>query len=126
MMTTVKIILIVLAALLAVLGGAAIYACNYAINRPKKKGEESKADFPRVTVFGKQAENCEKFLNKGSKLAIEGRLQSGSYEKNGSKVYTMDVVAIRIEFLDSKTETTKKEVDRVPDDFAAIEDDIPF
>lgn len=92
-----------------------------AVNRDKDH-----TDYIPVIIFGKQAENCEKFLNKGSKLAIEGRLQSGSYEKNGSKVYTLDVVAIRIEFLDSKTETTKKEVDRVPDDFAAIEDDIPF
>lgn len=99
----------------------AVARVSVAVNRDKDH-----TDYIPVIIFGKQAENCEKFLNKGSKLAIEGRLQSGSYEKNGSKVYTMDVVAIRIEFLDSKTETTKKEVDRVPDDFAALEDDIPF
>ena len=74
--------------------------CNFnvAIDRiPKDKG----ADFPGIKVFGKQAENCEKYLKKGRLVAIQGRLQTGSYtDKNGNTVYTTDVAANRVEFVD--------------------------
>lgn len=79
----------------------AVATFSVAIDRPTRQGQEKKADFPRVTVFGKQAENCEKYLAKGLKVAIEGRLQTGSYQnKNGDTVYTTDVVANRVEFLE--------------------------
>lgn len=78
----------------------AIASFSIAINRPPKKdGTEGGADFPRVTVFGKQAENCERFLHRGSKVGIVGKIQTGSYEKDGQKVYTTDIVADRVEFL---------------------------
>lgn len=78
----------------------AIASFSIAINRPPKKdGTEGGADFPRVTVFGKQAENCERFLHKGSKVGIVGKIQTGSYEKDGQRVYTTDIVADRVEFL---------------------------
>lgn len=72
-----------------------------AIDRPTRQGEEKKADFPRITVFGKQAETCEKYLVKGRKVAVEGRIQTGSYQnKDGNTVYTTDVIANRVEFLE--------------------------
>ena len=75
----------------------AVARFTIAINRMKKDGG---ADFPNIVVFGKQAENCEKYLRKGSKVGIEGRIQTGSYEKDdGTRVYTTDVVAERVEFL---------------------------
>lgn len=77
--------------------------CNFtiAIDRPTKQGEEKKTDFPRITVFGKQAENCEKYLKKGRLVGIQGRLATGSYQdKNGNTVYTTDVNADRVEFLE--------------------------
>ena len=78
----------------------AIASFSIAINRPPKKdGSEGGADFPRVTVFGKQAENCERFLHRGSKVGIVGKIQTGSYEKDGQRVYTTDIVADRVEFL---------------------------
>ena len=78
----------------------AIASFSIAINRPPKKdGTEGGADFPRVTVFGKQAENCERFLRRGSKVGIVGKIQTGSYEKDGQRVYTTDIVADRVEFL---------------------------
>lgn len=78
----------------------AIASFSIAINRPPKKdGTEGGADFPRVTVFGKQAENCERFLHRGSKVGIVGKIQTGSYEKDGQRVYTTDIVADRVEFL---------------------------
>ena len=78
----------------------AIASFSIAINRPPKKdGTEGGADFPRITVFGKQAENVERFLHKGSKVGIVGKIQTGSYEKDGQRVYTTDIVADRVEFL---------------------------
>lgn len=77
--------------------------CNFtiAIDRPTKQGEEKKTDYPRVTVFGKQAENCDRFLKKGRLVGVQGRLTTGSYQdKNGNTVYTTDVNADRVEFLE--------------------------
>ena len=73
-----------------------------AIDRPQRQdGGEKQTDFPRITVFGRQAETCEKYLKKGRMVAIQGRIQTGSYtNKNGDTVYTTDVVANRVEFID--------------------------
>ena len=59
---------------------------------------ESGCSIP-VVVFNKQAENCDRYLAKGRKVAIHGRIQTGSYEKDGRTVYTTDVVANNVEFL---------------------------
>lgn len=83
----------------------AIAKFTVAINRPQRSGEEAGADFIRVTAFGKQAELVERYLTKGRKVAVEGRIQTGSYDgKDGQKVYTTDVVANRVEFLSSRNE----------------------
>ena len=66
-----------------------------AVNRTKEG-----ADFIRIIVFGKQAENCDRYLSKGRQCAVHGRIQTGSYEnRNGDTVYTTDVIADRVEFL---------------------------
>ena len=63
----------------------AVATFSVAIDRPTRAGGERQTDFPRVTVFGKQAENCEKYLAKGRRVAVEGRIQTGSYQnKNGT------------------------------------------
>ena len=81
----------------------AVASFTIAIDRPPRKDGEKQADFPRITVFGAQAENCEKYLKKGTKIALSGRIQTGSYtNKDGQKVYTTDVVAEEIEFCESK------------------------
>ena len=78
----------------------AVATFTLAIDRPFRSNGEKQTDFPRVTVFGKQAETCEKYLSKGRMVAVNGRLQTGSYQnKNGDTVYTTDVVADRVEFL---------------------------
>lgn len=62
-------------------------------------------DFPRVTVFGKTAENCNQYLEKGSLVAVSGHIRTGSYEnEEGDKVYTMEVVGERVKFLSWKDE----------------------
>lgn len=98
-------------------GQMAISKFTLAIDRGKEKG----ADFPRVTVFGKQAENLEKYLHKGDRAAVQGRLQTGSYKnKDGETVYTTDVIADRVEYLSEKKKDAQQE------DFSAIEEDVPF
>lgn len=64
-------------------------------------GDKQKTSFISIVCFGRIAENCERFLDKGSKVAVNGKLQTGSYEKDGRKVYTTDVIADTIEFLSS-------------------------
>lgn len=79
----------------------AVATFTIAIDRPTKAGEDKQTDFPRITVFGRQAETCEKYLKQGRMVAIQGRIQTGSYtNKNGDTVYTTDVVANRVEFID--------------------------
>ncbi|MDD5987369.1 MAG: single-stranded DNA-binding protein [Eubacteriales bacterium] len=78
----------------------AVARFSVAIDRPPRQDGTREADFPNVVVFGRQAENCERYLSKGRMVAIIGRLQTGSYvNKNGDKVYTTEVVANRVEFL---------------------------
>lgn len=78
----------------------AIATFSIAIDRPPRKDGTKETDFPRITVFGRQAENCEKYLKKGRLVGITGRIQTGSYEKDGQTHYTTDVVADRVEFLE--------------------------
>jgi single-strand DNA-binding protein len=79
----------------------AIASFSLAIDRPVAAGKEKQADFPRVTVFGKQAETCERYLAKGRMVAVQGRIRTGSYKnREGATVYTTEVVADRVEFID--------------------------
>lgn len=81
--------------------GMTVARFSVAIDRGKDKdGNDRGADFPSVVVFGRQAENCEKYLHKGLKVAVQGHIQTGSYDKNGQKVYTTDVIADRVEFIE--------------------------
>ena len=81
-------------------GGETVCAFTIAVERPQKEGQQKQTDFPRITVFGKQGDSCGRYLKKGRTVAVQGRLQTGSYtNKNGEKVYTTDVVANRVEFL---------------------------
>ena len=76
--------------------------CHFtlAVDRPVSQGKERQADFIRITVFGRQAENCDRFLQKGRQAAVSGRIQTGSYKnREGITVYTTDVIADRVEFL---------------------------
>lgn len=71
--------------------------------RGKKEGNEQTADFIGCVAFGRQAEFSEKYLRQGTKVAVTGRIQTGSYtNKDGQRVYTTDVVLDDIEFAESK------------------------
>ena len=71
--------------------------------RYKKEGDEQTADFINCVTFGRGAEFAEKYLHQGTKIAVVGRIQTGSYtNKDGQRVYTTDVVAEEQEFAESK------------------------
>jgi single-strand DNA-binding protein len=79
--------------------GAAVLSFTLAVNRAfKKEGEDRQADFISCKAFGKTAEFMQKYFSKGSQLAIEGRIQTGSYDKDGTKVYTTDVIVEKVHF----------------------------
>lgn len=106
----------------------AVARFNVAIDRGKDRNGESRgADFPSCVAFGKTAENLEKFSGKGLRIAISGHIQTGSYEKDGQKVYTTDIVADRVEFIDWKNSEKVSEPDgEYPQGFAAMDEDFPF
>lgn len=87
-------------------------------------------DFIPCVAFGKQAENIEKYVKQGNRLAVHGRIQTGSYEKDGQKVYTTDVIVDRADFVEPKkntdisTSTSPSEV--TTHAYAQVEEDIPF
>lgn len=68
----------------------------------RQQGQERQADFIRITVWGRQAETVNQYLAKGRQVAVNGRIQTGSYRnREGATVYTTEVVANRVEFLGS-------------------------
>ena len=90
------------------------------------------ADFPSFVAWEKNADILEKWCHKGTKLLIEGHIQTGSYEGKNGKVYTTDIVADRIEFLEKKQkdETSGQPKENPSDEFMKIPDgmdeEIPF
>ncbi len=73
--------------------------------------DQQTADFISCVAFGSNGEFCEKYLKQGSKIAIEGRIQTGSYiDKDGRKIYTTEVVVENHEFCESK----KNEANNMP------------
>ena len=94
-------------------------------------GDNKRTDFINLTAFGKTAETLEKYGFKGQKLLIEGRIQTGSYEKDGVKHSTTDIIIDRSEFLSFKdNNTSDKETGskEVISGFEALDDseNIPF
>ncbi len=96
-------------------------------------GDNERTDYPNIVVFGKQAENCEKYLAKGRLVAVNGRIQTGSYtNKDGATVYTTDVVANRVEFLEwgdragGASQARPQESEAIPQGFQELDEDLPF
>lgn len=84
-------------------GGSTIARFSLAVDRRFKQEGGETADFINCIAFGKTAEFIEKYFFKGTKIALNGRIQTGSYtNKDGVKVYTTDVVAENVEFAESK------------------------
>ena len=123
-------------------------AVDKKLSREKREEAEAAgrptADFPRIIVWGKAGENASRYLEKGSQCAIEGRIQTGSYQdsESGKTIYTTDIVAENVEFLSRLSQDERKSNSGVntsrgnqnqnneffEDDFSEIQDDgrIPF
>lgn len=112
----------------------AVARYTLAVNRQYKREGEQEADFLRCIAFGKTAELAEQYLIKGMRVAIKGRIQTGSYtNREGQKVYTTDIVVDRQEFLEKRTDNSPAAPDTpynddnkfmdIPDD---IDEDLPF
>lgn len=83
--------------------GSTIARFSLAVDRKFKQEGGETADFINCIAFGKTAEFIEKYFSKGMKIALNGRIQTGSYtNKDGVKVYTTDVVVENVEFAESK------------------------
>lgn len=110
-------------------GEMAIARYSLAVDRKFKREGEPTADFINCVAFGKNGEFAEKYLHKGMKIAVTGRIQTGSYkDKDGKTVYTTDIVVEEHEFCESKGTqgNTKTDADgfmSIPDN---VDDELPF
>ncbi|MDD2370987.1 MAG: single-stranded DNA-binding protein [Firmicutes bacterium] len=114
--------------------GKAVANFTLAVDRGFKDKEtgESTADFIKITTWDKQAENVGNILKKGRLVLVDGSIRTGSYEKDGQKVYTTDVQASRVVFLDrdKSSESSGGGGSNVEDVFfpsqGLEDDDVPF
>lgn len=84
-------------------GAEPMAIARYTLAVDRRKKDENSADFISCVAFGKSGEFAEKYLHKGIKILVEGRIQTGSYtNKDGKKIYTTDVVVESTEFAESK------------------------
>lgn len=99
-------------------GETTVARFTVAVDRMKK----DEADFISCVAFGSTADFLEKYFKKGMRIALEGRIQTGSYtNKEGNKVYTTDVIAERVEFVESKKKEEEEEFKPLPDNM-----ELPF
>lgn len=112
--------------------GKAVANFTIAVDRGFKDKEtgESNADFIKITTWDKQAENVGNMLKKGRLVLLDGSIRTGSYEKDGQKIYTTDIQASRVIFLDRGDKTGESsEGNSVEDVFfnqGIDDDDVPF
>lgn len=109
----------------------AIARYTIAVDRRFKRDGEAEADFISCVAFGKAAEFVEKYFHKGTKVAVVGRIQTGSYtNKDGNKVYTTDVIVEEQEFAESKKSNDSQTESNAYDGFqnipAGVDEDLPF
>ena len=117
--------------ILNAVSGLAIARYSIAVDRKIKKEGEPDADFFNCTSFGKQAEFCERYLKKGTKVAITGRLQNNNYtNKDGQKVYDVRIMVEEVEFAEGKKDGQQNAQEAPGNDFLNIPDglveELPF
>ena len=97
---------------------------SIAVDRKYKQEGQPEADFPRVITWGKTAEFIEKYFRKGMKIGIEGRIQTGSYKnKDGNTVYTTDIIADSVEFVESKSASSNSNSSKPAESKPKIDED---
>lgn len=116
--------------------GTSIAIFTVAVKRKFKQENQPDADFIPCVAFGKTSEHIEKYFFKGSMIGLQGRIQTGSYDKDGTKVYTTDIMVENVEFVGSKADgngnasTNENTKASGNDDFMNIpdglEEELPF
>ena len=116
--------------------GVSVIRFTVAVNRPKQKDKEQAADFISCVAFRQTAEFISKYFRKGSAIIVFGTIRTGFYEKDGTRIYTTDVIADEVNFGESRqadngaTDTapaTGGSVSAGQGDIAYIDDsDLPF
>ena len=93
--------------------------CTFSVAIDRSGKEEKKTNFIPIKVLGRLAENCAKYLSKGKLAGVEGEIQTDSYEaKDGSKRYTWEVLAYRVEFLEWGEKKEEKTPEQIRDDIS--------
>jgi single-strand DNA-binding protein len=106
--------------------------CKFTIGVTRRLSRDKETDFLNIVVWRGLADNCMKYLTKGSKVAVMGSIQTGSYEKDGQKRYTTDIVADEVQFLSSKNQYNEFAQTEPPAKPASIsemnpvDEDLPF
>lgn len=115
--------------------GVAIVDFTVAVNRPFKSQQtgEREADFIRCKTFKERAEMIANNFRQGDEIALEGRIQTGSYEKDGQRVFTTDVIVEQVTFTYGKKKDGAPASESFPDPFTDAgkpinisDDDLPF
>ena len=98
--------------------------CTLAVNRTyKRENDEQSADFINLVSFKNQADFLEKYGKKGTKFIVTGRIQTGSYEKEGARIFTTDVIVEQLEFAESRNSSgigSEEEYAEVPEGFEGL------
>lgn len=117
--------------------GIAVANFTIAVNRPFAKEGDQQADFINCVVWRRLAENLANYQRKGNQIAVEGRIQTRSYEnQEGKRVYVTEVVADNIQYLDSKNsekstqqqriDVMNEQIEKVAEPADINDEDLPF
>ena len=108
--------------------GSGVKCCRFtlAVSRSYSRDGKRETDFLPVVVGRAQADNCARYLKKGSKAAVSGSVQTRSYDtQDGSRRYVTEIAADEVQFLSTRNDDVKEDsVDF--DDLTPIDDDLPF
>lgn len=113
-------------------GGVSVCKFTLAVDRRFKQEGQQQADFIPIVTWRGQADNCAKYLHKGSQIAVCGSIQTRSYDdKNGNKVYMTEVIAEEVQFLSKGTNVAENSLNSSQNAFEsqmtpAEDDEIPF
>jgi len=88
----------------------------------KDKNTQTRTEWHRITAWGKLADICSQYLKKGSKVYIEGRLQTRSWDQDGQKKYSTEIVASEMQMLDTRNSNSSAP----PEDEEEVKDELPF
>ena len=95
----------------------AVTRFSLAVDRGKS---DAGADFPTIVAWNKTAENVCRYKDRGDQIAVMGRIQTGSYKKDGQTIYTTDIVADRIEFIGSRTEEPTQQAEDIAQEATSL------